>query len=198
MHFLNRSPQFPTRSKSKGFTLLICLVLLLMVTITSMHGIDNSAIQEKMTAITYDRSIALQSAEYALRVGEDRADQQAQLEHEGFPEEIGTVDTMGLWRCDTDDLAYTLTDGCNDGLCIENNRNCPDRWLTKGFNGWKTVTGLPAYMGQPQYYVEYLGDGYACNSNATVFGCNRYKIVARSGLGQGRAVVMLESIFTSE
>ncbi len=59
------------RSKQKGSVLIISLVLLLVLTILGISSIDNTTMEEKMAGNLYQRNLGFQSAEAALRVGEE-------------------------------------------------------------------------------------------------------------------------------
>lgn len=63
----------------KGAALLVALILLLIATIAGVASIRGTSVQERMSANMYDRSIAFQSAEAALRAAEEaiRADTDA-------------------------------------------------------------------------------------------------------------------------
>ncbi len=54
----------------KGVVLAISLLLLLVITIVGLAAISTTTMQEKMAGNMYDREVAFQSAEAALRVAE--------------------------------------------------------------------------------------------------------------------------------
>ena len=56
--------------RQKGVALVVALVLLLVVTVLGLASMRGTVLQERMTANTYDRSLAFQAAEAALREGE--------------------------------------------------------------------------------------------------------------------------------
>lgn len=55
----------------RGATLIVGLVLLLLLTMVGMSGLNVSTMQEKMSGSMRDRQLAFQSAEAALRLGEE-------------------------------------------------------------------------------------------------------------------------------
>lgn len=57
--------------QQRGATLIVGLVLLLILTMVGMSGLNVSTMQEKMAGSIRDRQLAFQSAEAALRLGEE-------------------------------------------------------------------------------------------------------------------------------
>ncbi len=58
--------------RQKGVVLAVSLLLLLVVTLVGLAAISGTTMQEKMAGNMYDREIAFQSAEAALRVAESQ------------------------------------------------------------------------------------------------------------------------------
>lgn len=58
------------RRKQRGVALIVSLILLVVVTLLGLAGMQNTSLQERMSGNMYDRSIAMQSAEAALRAAE--------------------------------------------------------------------------------------------------------------------------------
>ena len=56
----------------RGSTLIVALLLLVAMMLISLAGIRGSGLQERMGANLYDRQLAFQAAESALREGETR------------------------------------------------------------------------------------------------------------------------------
>ena len=186
----------------KGVALVIALVLLVVATLLGLSSIRTVALEERMAGNTYDRSIAFQSAEAALRVGEGVAEAQSKLgtPNSGFP----------AYTDAGDDCGTTAINNCSQGLCSKPDPDCTARWQASTFTGWLNASGLTldqltASGAAPQFFVELLGNTYACNpqdSNACSggpgsFGCNcaRYRVTARSNPGTGRASVTVQSIY---
>jgi Tfp pilus assembly protein PilX len=59
-----------SRRTERGVSLLIVLVLLLVMTLLGLAILRGTMMEERMTANMYERSLAFQSAESALRAGE--------------------------------------------------------------------------------------------------------------------------------
>lgn len=58
----------PHRSSQRGAALIVALILLVVVAFVGLAAVSTSALQAKATSNQYDRQIAFQSAEAALRV----------------------------------------------------------------------------------------------------------------------------------
>lgn len=61
----------PCPSRETGAALFVSLVFLFVLTVIGLTGMQNTYLQEKMAGHMRERSIAFQSAESALRVGEE-------------------------------------------------------------------------------------------------------------------------------
>lgn len=59
-----------SRSSQHGVALVVALVLLVVATLIGLAGIRGTNLQERMSANMYDRSLAFQRAESALRAAE--------------------------------------------------------------------------------------------------------------------------------
>ena len=60
----------PSRRNQRGVALIVSLILLVVVTLLGLAGMQNTSLQERMSGNMYDRSVAMQSAEAALRAAE--------------------------------------------------------------------------------------------------------------------------------
>lgn len=60
----------PQRMAQQGVALIIALVLLVVITLMGLAGMQNTTLQERMSGNMYDRSLAMQAAEAALRAAE--------------------------------------------------------------------------------------------------------------------------------
>lgn len=58
-------------NNQRGVVLVVALVLLVVATLIGLAGIRGTTLQERMSANMYDRSLAFQRAESALRAAED-------------------------------------------------------------------------------------------------------------------------------
>lgn len=187
-------------NKQSGAALIVSLVLLVLVTLLGVAGIQTVALEEKMAANAYDRNLALQAAEAALRAGETLAEAQSKTTppNSGFPS--GGIDPSADTACSSNP-AYDLGN-CNPGLCPKPGLGCSERWKSASFTGWVNASVSLGTLagGAPQYFVEYLGGNFPCTdgggSGPTT--CKRYRITARSNPGPGRATVMLQSVYATD
>jgi type IV pilus assembly protein PilX len=163
----------PLRSRlalQQGVALVIALVLLLAVTLVGLAAIRGTAMQEKMASNLYDRDIALQNAEAALRVAAARV----------------TDTTAVIWHdCS---IAGTI---CNaDPTLVADDE---DVWQTVASSSEYTAAATAA--GQPQYVIENMGlwpnptgnTGVNLSGSAAQYGAqgvsltvNYYRMTARS------------------
>ena len=63
----------PARGRQRGAALVTVIVLLLVMTLLGLVSVRATVLEERMSAGMYDRSLAFQAAEAALREGERRA-----------------------------------------------------------------------------------------------------------------------------
>ncbi len=182
-------------SRQKGAALIISLILLLVMTLLGLAGIRGITQQERMANHSLDRSLAFQSTEAALSHVEQAIESITPTK---------PVREPGL-NCD-------LVDGLM--LCPTPSSADTPRWLDDTFTSWQALpaVGTGAQAVTPQYFVEYLGGKFECNtlppddkdlndatqpvSDPT---CKRYRITARSNDGEGsRSYVMLQSIYATD
>lgn len=126
------------RNAQRGVALVVALVLLVVATLIGLAGIRGTNLQERMSANMYDRSLAFQRAEAALRDAE-RA-------------------ITANWRIA--DLGGADCSPTSGNLCTA----VPAAnavWITVGgtynVNNDKTP-------GTPQYFIQFMGTGNAQNN----------------------------------
>ena len=68
--FIRHSRAFPRLRRQRGVALVVSLILLLVATIVGLAASRGTLLQERMSANSYDRSLAFQRAESALRAAE--------------------------------------------------------------------------------------------------------------------------------
>ena len=184
-----RRPGPPRRARQQGVVLVVVMVLLLVAMLLALANIRNTLLEERMSASVMDRSLAFQAAEAALREGERIA--------AGRP-----LPAAGS--------------GCANGLCSKPD---PDdaadnaRWDAAGFwddasGKWREATvKVGDQTVKPRFIVELLESGLPATGecttsidvspDATCFGTvNHYRITAYSH-AEGRADVMLQSIYVA-
>lgn len=58
------------RNRPEGMALFVVMMLLLVMSIAGVAMLRTAILEERMAAVTFDRALALQAAEIALREGE--------------------------------------------------------------------------------------------------------------------------------
>lgn len=175
--------------RQRGAILFTSLILLLVMTMLILASVRGTVTQERMASNLYDRSLAFQAAEAALR----EAEQWLQGGNPPNPAD-GTCDGSG--NCGRPDPAAAPV--------WEDEDNWDDAHAVDDGHGHVIEIGdLPV---PPRFIVELLADDMpevnlcestAIDPDAPCFGGPeglRYRITARSG-GDGRAVVMLQSVY---
>ncbi|MGX5729645.1 pilus assembly PilX family protein [Pseudoxanthomonas beigongshangi] len=92
-----------TRARQRGSTLLVVLVLLLAMTLLALASLRVGSLEERMTANLFDRGLAFQATEAALREGEERA-----MSLSAPPSAGDCADGLCGWREPMDDHDYEL------------------------------------------------------------------------------------------
>jgi type IV pilus assembly protein PilX len=125
------------RSKQRGAALVVALILLVVATLIGLAASRDTVLQERMSANSYDRSLAFQRSEAALRAAEGRIVL------------TPNVTTLGGLDCSASACAlvpansFTGTDALWQNVTTEFNVN---------------TVRTP---GTPQYHIAYMGEGPA-------------------------------------
>ncbi|WP_206606540.1 pilus assembly PilX family protein [Steroidobacter cummioxidans] len=124
----------------RGVALVVALVLLLVATVIGLASVRGTNLQERMSANMYDRSLAFQRAESALRAAEDAITGNWQISA------LGGVDcTAAGVVCNVmPDDTFTASATPNPSWVA-----VPD---VNNINNDKTP-------GRPQYFIQYMGTG---------------------------------------
>lgn len=165
-------------SGQRGTALVIALVMLVAMMLLGIAGIGNTSLQVRMGSGIYDRQIAFQAADSAMRNAEAAV--------------VVAANNV-------------FTDQGNNGLYSTPNPaadNFVDRWVaeaTAWANGTQVVNGPKKLT--PQYIVEDMGewpDPPDCLRRVpreALCLAARYRITARSAPPGGGAAVVLQSTF---
>lgn len=181
------------RSRQRGVALVVALILLVVITLVGLAAVSGTMMQQKMSANFYDREIAFQATEAAMR--------QAALAIQAAT----TAAPAGFYDC-----SPAAPNGTGAGNVCQSN---------PFIDGKGTVTNVPTstftgtlQASEPQYIVQYMGNFQVPVPNVKQtscppgkYGCKTatqtadfYRITARSGdptaIG-GRAYVVLQSMF---
>lgn len=95
--------------KQKGSALIISLLILLVMTVLGIQGMENTALEEKMSGNFRDRGIAFEAAEAALLAGEAWLNAQT---------EIPVADGAGTNQVWTFGAAEITDDGFWEGISV--------------------------------------------------------------------------------
>jgi type IV pilus assembly protein PilX len=165
---------------SRGVALIVSLILLVVMTMLGLAAVRTITQEERMASQTFDRSIAFQATEAGLREVEALVETLKPTPAAG----TGCNAVDGLMRCSTPAVTDT------------------PRWEDAGFTSWQAATtvGTGTLSVTPQYFVEYLGQTFACvpGSASDPMNCKRYRITARTQGGAGRSTVMLQSVYATD
>jgi type IV pilus assembly protein PilX len=124
--------------KQRGVALVVSLIMLVLATLIGLASVRGTNLQERMSANMYDRSLAFQRAESALRAGEDAITASWQI-----------ADLRGV---DCSPAAGRSCAVIPDNTFLGTNGN----WVVVGdlhnVNGDKTP-------GRPEYLIQFMGTG---------------------------------------
>jgi type IV pilus assembly protein PilX len=183
-----RTRNYVSASRQRGVALVVALILLLVATMIGLAASRGSVMQERMSANTYDRSIAFQRSEAALRAAEQAITANWRIA------DLGGVD------CTT--IACPIVPADSFSGTSAQWQEVPDTYDVN-------ADLAPAV---PQYYITFMGTGrsennlgQSENAEATNYGSAAppdnlafYRVTARSSdptdeASEGRAVVVLQT-----
>jgi type IV pilus assembly protein PilX len=170
----------------RGVALVIALILLVVATLIGLAASRGTALQERMSSNAYDRSLAFQRSEAALRAAE--------------------VAITANWR-----IADLGGVDCSVAACV----TVPTNAFTGTNANWRDVAAAydvnnTTTPGSPQFHIAFVGTGRADNTFGTdanadagnYGGANApdnvayYRVTARSSAPadlSGRAIVVLQT-----
>lgn len=173
-------PQLP---RERGVALIISLILLIVMTLFGLLVVRGIANEERLSGYVYDRALALQGAESALRRAENLVETLKPQPTSGCSDYTSAPDTVRV--------------------CAIPTPSATPRWLDSTFADWATSTAVVSghLSVQPTYFVEYLGDNFPCSTNpdcsSSPCNCLRYRVTARV-IETGRSQVMLQSVYATD
>lgn len=192
-----------------GASLITVLLLLLIMTLLGLAVLRGTLLEERMSANMYDRSLAFQQAESALREAEEQVRNAVLAGGNGW--------VIGI-KCGNDPASGGLS-GIDEAKCgvmplniFSSGASCAGGGLVGDcwFNATDQLGAANKSAGAPQYYVQYLGlrdshDELGLGSSAAsnqygggggVVQEAMYRISARShdpAVNRDRAVVVLQA-----
>jgi len=187
--------------KQRGVALIVALILLVVITLVGLAAIGTTILQNKMTANQYDRQVAFQSAEAAMRVATALIPNNPGL----IARDCQTGGTVCQANPFTDN---TLPAGSIHTVTADSGGG------GSGGASATTFTASSTAAMQPQYVIESLGNwtnpaqnvGFGNTANSRNYGVQGaastaiyYRITARScdpsSSGcNGRAIVTLQAV----
>jgi type IV pilus assembly protein PilX len=184
--FIRNRGAVPQLRRQRGVALVVALILLLVATIVGLAASRGTLLQERMSANSFDRSLAFQRAESALRASE------AAITTNWVITALGGAD-------------------CSAAACA----SVPSNAFTGTDTTWTNVTTAydindATTPGIPQYYIQFMGTGSSDDDNGTKQNAETgnygaatapasvayYRVTARSSDPtsiNGRSVVVLQS-----
>jgi type IV pilus assembly protein PilX len=125
------------KNAQRGVALVVALVLLVVATLIGLAGIRGTNLQERMSANMYDRSLAFQRAEAALRDAERAITNNWQIAVLGGSDCSPTSGNL----CGTVPAASSAWTSVGDAYNVNNDKT----------------------LGRPQYHIQFMGTGNAEN-----------------------------------
>jgi type IV pilus assembly protein PilX len=130
------------KDAQRGVALVVALVLLVVTTLIGLASIRGTSLQERMSANMYDRSLAFQRAEAALRAAEQAITTNWRIE-----------DLRGVDCSQSDVVCPTVPTNAFTGT----DANWVRVGSTHNVNSEKTP-------GEPEYLIQFMGTGSAESS----------------------------------
>ncbi len=177
MNTINRF-RVPAGSGQRGAILVTSMLLLIVLTVLGIAVMRMTNMQERMAGNTRDLNVALQSAEAALRDGEDR------LSPARLPVKIRATSYPGCVFCEV-----------NASLPVDATQY---DWSTAQEYGAAGVQDIPGVAQDPRYLIADLGyvpDSLVQGFNDTATGRDFYQVTARSTGASGQANTVLQTTF---
>lgn len=217
-----KTPAHSPQTRQRGVALIVVLVLVLLVTLAGVAAVRTLTLQERMASNSFDRSLALQSADRVLRYAEQLAlaeSLKTPLINTSFL--LGTdpagFSTYGGYKGSCNAPTGTDPSPCQNGYCSQPSPTCATRWSDANFTGWQTVTAAAISdaanatdLGdatlsvglQHQYMIEFLGKRFPCDpsnaSGATTCALYRITVRTKSASGTDRAMVQVQSHYLAQ
>ncbi len=170
--------------KQRGVVLVIALIVLMALSLIGLITLQSSAVQERISSNMRQMSIAMQTADSALREAE-----------------------AVIAAQDMSNLTTLYTTSCTNGLCTTG--AAPDPFDSSTWTGSKSQQVTQSYLAPivaPRYYIEYMGS-YSLGSGSSVMSssygdtsavgsstANIFRVVAR-GTGGGKAQIIYQSYY---
>ncbi|MCL1825284.1 MAG: PilX N-terminal domain-containing pilus assembly protein [Betaproteobacteria bacterium] len=183
----------PVFRPQRGAALIIAMILLLVMSLLAVASLRGTLMQERMSANTHDRDLAFQSAEAGLRMGEQQA--------ENWVRNGATPDWPSCLNSNAGGL-YKNINECEQPLW-EGPAPGSSGTFWHDANSDTDISFNSAGLSlAPFYIVELISNQAPCNidepdKNPTIK-CRRFRVTASSRSTDGRAQVVLQSIYATQ
>jgi type IV pilus assembly protein PilX len=175
----------------RGIALVVALILLVLISLVGLAAMRGTIMQQKMASNLYDRQVAFQSAEAAIRAASAR---------------VATTPTLIWHNCQAGGVTCLPNPFTDPNLPTSAIHTVPTGTSAGDF------TASTVSAGQPQYVIENMGNwvdqktntGFGSTANSRQYGAQGaagtsvfYRITARSGdpaVVGDRAVVTLQVV----
>jgi type IV pilus assembly protein PilX len=191
-HPIANSPAFRPQH---GATLIIAMILLLVMSLLAVASMRGTLMQERMSANTLDRDLAFQSAEAGLKMGERQAENASTNKTTSTWADCQNPSAGGLYRnidakCPTP-LWEGPAPGSGGSFWHDASTDSGDENIRFSSAGLSLA---------PFYIVELISENAPCQIDdpSTNVTCKRYRITASSQVTDGRAQVILQSIYATD
>jgi type IV pilus assembly protein PilX len=168
--------------------LIIALVFLLMLTVLGVAGMQGTTQQERMSGNMYNRNLAFQAAETALRAGENFVDPPNKT---GTPPTCTRPEATAFDNNGADGLVSLQTTGGDDGAYWM-------AWDWQNKSRQLSSNTLAEVADQPRYVIEDISNIDPLCAGATPPTKDCFRITARGVGGTADAVVILQSTYKWE
>ncbi len=157
-----------SRESQSGTVLMVSMIVLLLLSMIGISGSQTTNLEEKMAGNDYDRNIAFQAAEEALRSGEIVID--------------------GL-------INLSSFDGTQNAVGRFSQSQRPDHTLNNTWNNSsaQAVRVMPLVATQPRFFIHYLGNQPSDPLDPSSDPISIFRIVARGTGRKNTSRVLLQA-----
>ena len=176
-----------TFRQQAGATLIICLIVLVVASSLAVFGSRTAQNDMRLSADQQDRAIALQRAENALRLAEERL--------EGFTTYLPIIDTFHATQANGNDAV----NGFIRSSLNENTRNAENWWTNQtNWDSFRFPVDSDSVSQISMYTIEEMGSFAPPKGTGASSGYPQHVYVFRivgKGVGPGGSEVFLRSTY---
>lgn len=186
------TPFRPLPTHQHGVILVVALIMLVILSLLGISAVRTIALEEKMSTAAYDRGLAFQAAEAALRMGEEDL----------LDRTTGLKPAASNGACNTTTLIGKAATGYISQTDIDCSADWPSTLSTADWVKASKEVSSGDYGAIPKtnvrYMIEYLSGDTPCeprDPNSTNRFCHQFRVTAKAAPGGDRADVMLQSVY---